>query len=153
MTNRFWRLTIGAVATIAVLGAATYTPALLANPSGIDPETAIREALQPYLAGHATGRGDVMAPVFATGARLTAVRDGKLHVVDAADYFASFPGHPAADEGERRRWIQSIDVTGDMALAKVVLLYPGVRFVDYIVMHRVDGEWTAVHKAYHAELR
>jgi hypothetical protein len=35
----------------------------------------------------------------------------------------------------------------------VILLYPGVRFVDYIIMHRIDGEWTIVHKAYHAELR
>lgn len=153
MRKRFWTWTLAGVATAAVLAATIYTPTVLANPSGIDPESAVREALQPYLAGHATGRGDVMAAAFAEGARLSVVQDGKLRVLDATDYFASFPGHQAEDESERRRWIQSIDVAGDMAMAKVVLLYPGVRFVDYIIMHRIDGEWTIVHKAYHAELR
>jgi hypothetical protein len=116
-------------------------------------EDAVREALQPYLDGHATGRGDVMAPAFGDDARLSAVMRGQLVVRDARDYLAGMPGQPAPDEAERRRWIESVDVAGDMAVAKIILDYPQVRFVDYMVLHRVDGAWKIVHKAYQVEPR
>lgn len=155
MSRRYWTLILAGTATLAILAAGLLAPAVTAAPAGpIDPEeAAVRAALQPYLDGHATGRADVMSPAFASTARLSAVIDGRLTVRDASDYLAGLPGAPAPDESERRRWIQSVDIAGDMAIARVVLLYPGVRFVDYMVMHRVDGEWKIVHKAYHAEPR
>jgi hypothetical protein len=154
MRRRHWTWVLTGAASLAILGAAASAPAVTADEVAIDPDqVAVRAALQPYLAGHASGRGDVMATAFTDGARLSSVVDGRLFVRDAKDYFLGFPGAPAEDEGERRRWIQSIEVVGDMAIARVILLYPGVRFVDYMVLHRVADDWKVVHKAYHAEPR
>lgn len=153
MRNRIRGWTTAGAAMVAVLAGTTYAPALPATPGGTDAEAAVREALQLYLDGHAAGRGDIMAPIFAEDARLSVVQRGGLVVRDAADYLTTFPGSPAADEAERRRWIESVDVVGDLALARVVLMYPGVRIIDYMTMHRVDGDWLIVHKAYQPEPR
>ncbi len=116
-------------------------------------EGAVRAALQPYLDGHAAGRGEVMAPAFFEEARLSVVVDGQLHIGHAADYLAGWPGQPAPDEADRQRWVESVTVVGDLALAEIILLHPGLRIVDYMVMHRVDGDWKIVHKAYQREPR
>jgi hypothetical protein len=146
--------TLAGALSLAILGAIAISPAETTTPLPGDPaESAIRATLHTYMAGHAQGRGEAMASAFTAEARLSAVVDGQLRIMDVQDYLVGFPGAPAADETDRRRWIQSVDVVGDMAVARVVLLYPAVRFVDYMVLHRVEDDWKIVHKAYHAERR
>jgi hypothetical protein len=154
MTTRVWTGTIAAAAAWLVLAAAAGANGEPAESSAGDPaETAVRAALQPYLEGHAAGCGVIMSAAFMEGARLTEVLAGELHVRDAEHYLAGLPGSAAGNEAERRRWIESVDVAGDMAIARVIRLHPRVRFVDYLVLHRVNGEWKIVHKAYHASIR
>ena len=49
----------------------------------------------------------------------------------------------------RRRWSEMVDVTGDVAVAKVVLDYPNARFTDYFALLKVDGEWRVMTKIFH----
>lgn len=111
-------------------------------------EAAVRAAVQHYLIAHATGDGSHHEMVFHPEAKLFWVRDGALNTRTSAEYIAGSPGKPADDEDQRRREITMVDVTGDAAVAKVVLDYPNALFTDYMSLLRVDGEWRIVNKTF-----
>lgn len=62
-------------------------------------------------------------------------------------------GKPAEDEAKRRRWIESVEVSGNAAIAKIILDYPTVKFVDYMTLLKIDGEWKIVNKSFYAETK
>ncbi|MGE0553198.1 MAG: nuclear transport factor 2 family protein [Gemmatimonadales bacterium] len=111
-------------------------------------EAAIRAAIEHYFQGHATGDGNHFRVVFHPEAKLFAIRDGKFWQLSSADYAARANGTPPADEASRKRWIEEIDVTGDAAMVKLILDYPGVKLTDYMSMLRVDGKWMIVNKIF-----
>jgi hypothetical protein len=113
-----------------------------------DDEAAVRAALQHYLLGHATGDGAHHEMVFHPEARLFWMRDGALSTRTSAEYIAGASGQPAEDEDQRRREITMVDVTGDAAVAKVVLDYPNALFTDYMSLLKIDGEWRIVNKTF-----
>jgi regulator of protease activity HflC (stomatin/prohibitin superfamily) len=114
-------------------------------------EAAVRAVLQRYLDGHATGNGSHFFAAMHPEMRMMSVREGRLAGRTAAEYIAGASGLPAADEAQRLRWIESVDVTGGAAQAKIVLDYPTVRLTDYMNLLKVDGEWRIVNKIFHAE--
>lgn len=114
-------------------------------------DAAIRAPLESYLRGHATGDRAAFAEAFHADAQLWGTRNGTLMRVSGQDYVARASGRPAADEGQRRRWIESVDVAGDTAYAKIILDYPTVRFTDWMTLMKVEGRWVIVNKAYLAE--
>ena len=119
--------------------------------AGKGEEAAIRAALQHYLLGHATGDGAHFRKVFHPEAKLFFVRDGKLTTRTSDEYIAGATGRPAGDEAQRRRRIETVDVSGNAAVARIVLDYPSTRFVDYMSMLKIDGEWKIVNKTFYAE--
>lgn len=117
-------------------------------------EAGVRAAIEHYILGHATGDPEHYRKAFHPEAELFFVRDGKLTQWSLDEYIArAGTGKPAADEARRRRRIASVDVTGTAATAKVELDYPEVRFVDYMALLKLDGEWRIVNKTFDAERR
>lgn len=114
-------------------------------------EAGARAAVNHYLAGHATGSPDEFRAAFHPRAMLYWNRDGAFAERTSADYIAGASGKPAADEAQRRRAIESLDVTGNAAMAKVVLDYPSVKFTDYLSLVKADGEWRIVNKIFNVE--
>jgi hypothetical protein len=114
-------------------------------------EAGARAAVNHYLAGHATGSPDEFRAAFHPKAMLYWNRDGAFAERTSADYIAGATGKPAADEARRRRSIESLDVTGNAAMAKVVLDYPSVKFTDYLSLVKADGEWRIVNKIFNVE--
>ena len=112
---------------------------------------AVRVPLENYIKGHATGNGEYMRKAFYTAGNLIFIREGEYVTRTFADYISGFSGTPAADEANRKRSIESIDVTGNAASAKIVLDYPTTRFVDYMSLLKIDGEWKIVNKIFYAE--
>jgi hypothetical protein len=112
---------------------------------------AVRVPLENYLKGHATGEGEYMRKAFHTEGNLIFIRDGKFTTRSFADYIAGFNGKPAADESDRKRYIESVDVAGNAATGKIILDYPAMRFVDYMTLLKIDGEWKIVSKVFYAE--
>jgi len=55
---------------------------------------------------------------------------------------------PAADEAERHRQYQILDITDTGAVVKVTLDYPLWLGVDYLAMSKVDGRWRVVSKSW-----
>jgi hypothetical protein len=114
-------------------------------------EAGARAAVNHYLAGHATGSPDEFRAAFHPKAMLYWNRDDAFAERTSADYIAGATGKPAADEARRRRSIESLDVTGNAAMAKVVLDYPSVKFTDYLSLVKADGEWRIVNKIFNVE--
>jgi hypothetical protein len=116
-------------------------------------EARVRNAVGYYLKGQATGNGDYYRKVFHPEARMFAFRNGEFWQLTSADYATRAPGRPAEDEAQRRRHIESIDISGTAAMAKVVLDYPGMKYYDYLSLLKIDGEWKIVNKTFHLEQR
>lgn len=116
-------------------------------------EAAVRAALEHYFQGHATGQGEHFRKIFHADSKLYAIRDGKFWQMTSEQYITRAPGQAPADEVKRKRTIESVDITGNAAMAKIVLDYPQVKFTDYMSLLKVDGEWKIVNKTFHAEPR
>ncbi len=114
-------------------------------------EVAVRQTLDYYLQGHATGNGEFFKKAFHPEAKLFWIREGQFAQRTSAEYIAGASGKPAPDEAERKRSIESVDVTGNAAIAKIVLDYPSGRFTDYMSLLKVDGQWKIVNKTFVVE--
>ena len=113
---------------------------------------AAKVPLENYLKGHATGNPEFMRKAFHTEGKLIFIRDGKYTTRTFEEYINGMKdGKPAPDENKRERWIESVEVTGNAATGKVILDYPTVKFVDYMTMLKIDGEWKIVNKSFYAE--
>lgn len=112
---------------------------------------AVKVPLENYIKGHQTGDGEYMKKAFHTEGNLIFIRDGKFTTRSFGEYVAGFTGKPAADEAKRSRRIESIDVAGNAAVAKIILDYPAVKFVDFMTLLKIDGEWKIVNKSFYAE--
>lgn len=114
-------------------------------------EEAVRKPLMNYLKGHETGKAEYMKQAFHTEGKLMFMRDGKYTTVEFADYIGRMNGEAAKDEAARKRHIESVEVSGNAAVGKIILDYPNVRFVDYMTLLKIEGEWKIVNKAFYAE--
>ena len=115
--------------------------------------TAARVPLDNYIQGHATGNGDFMRKAFHTEAKVMAFRDGKMMNMTSEEFASRFTGKPAADEAQRKRRIESVEITGNAGVGKIVLEYPTVTYTDYMSLLKVDGEWKIVNKVFYAEAK
>ena len=116
-----------------------------------DEKAAVRVPLENYLKAHATGDAEYHKKAFYTEGQLIFIRDGKYTTRTFADYIAGSPGKPAADEAQRKRWIESIDVVGNAATAKIILDYPTAKLTDYMSLLKINGEWKIVNKIFTSE--
>ena len=139
------------IAAVFVLLTAASALVLLPARAQNAEEAAVRQAIEHYFRGHATGQGEHFRKVFHPESKLFWIREGKFAQRTSEEYIAGASGKPAPDEAQRKRRIESVDITGNAAMVKVVLDYPRVRFTDYMSMLKVDGEWKIVNKTFVSE--
>lgn len=138
----------------ALLIAGTGLPFAVAPSRMTEDEAAVREALQHYLNGHATGKADEFRAAMHPDGTMYFMREGQFTRVSLADYIAraaAGSGQPAPDEAKRRRRIEFVDITGNAAVAKLVLDYPDVKLTDYMELLKIDGKWQIVAKSFYAD--
>lgn len=111
-------------------------------------ESMVRTALRHYLRGHATGQGSEHEQAFNEVANLYWIRDGEFNTRSSEEYIAGASGQPAANEADRFRYIDWVDVAGTAAVAKIILDYPGAYFTDYMQLLKIDGRWQIVNKIF-----
>ena len=107
--------------------------------------------LNSYLRGQTTGNAEFIRLAFHKDARIITFRDGKLTNLSVEDFAGFFKGKTADDETERKRKIESVEISGNAAIAKITLDYPTVKFTDYMSLLKIDGEWKIVNKSFYAE--
>lgn len=114
-------------------------------------EAAARLPLENYMKGHATGDSEYIRKAFHPDAKVFSNREGKLQQLTAAEFAGRFNGKPADDEAKRKRWIESVKISGNAGFGVIVLDYPTVKFTDYMSLIKVDGEWKIINKTFFAE--
>jgi hypothetical protein len=116
-------------------------------------QSAVRIPLENYIKAHATGDGSNLGKSFYPEAKIQGIKpdDGKLISFKFEDYVKSFPGKPAFDEAKRKRKIETVEITKNAAIAKLVFDYPNVKITDYLLLLKIDGEWKIVNKIAQAE--
>ena len=140
------------IGVVVVLG--FLLSALPAAAQGRGDEAGARVPLENYFKGHAQGDGAYMRKAFHPDAKICSNnREGKLTCLTAEEFAGRFTSGPAADEAKRKRTVESLEVTGDTAIAKLILDYPTVKFTDYMSLMKVDGEWRIMNKIYFSERR
>ncbi len=112
---------------------------------------AARIPLENYINAHATGNPDYVRKAFFPEAKIMAFRDGKLLNLSVEEFASRFSGKPAADESQRKRRIDSLNITGNAGVARIVLDYPDTTLIDYMSLLKVNGEWKIVNKVFNAE--
>ena len=143
--------TITRLAAFAAVVTLTVAAPDAARAQSAADEAAVRTAVEAYLTAHATGSSAGLRPVFHPVANLYFVRDDTLATRSGQDYLDGMRGTPAPDEAQRRRWISMVDVTGDAAVARVVLDYPTATITDYFALLRIEGEWRIVNKIFSSQ--
>src|ERR1044071_6277947 len=112
---------------------------------------AARIPLESYINAHATGNPEYIRKAFFPDAKIMAFRDGKLLNLSVEEFASRFSGKPAADESQRKRRIDSLDITGNAGVARIVLDYPDATLTDYMSLLKVDGEWKIINKVFYGE--
>ena len=113
-------------------------------------EAAVRQVINTYFRGHATGIPDTMRAAFLPSAHIEGMRNGTFTSWTVDQYVSGFRGQAAADEASRVRTIDEVDVSGSAAMAKATLKHGRTTFTDYFVLLKVDGHWKIANKVYHA---
>ena len=115
-------------------------------------EQAVRVPLEHYMQGHATNNPEFMRKAFMPTAHIESVREGPLTSWTLDTYCQRFKGTPAVDEAARRRSIDTIDIGGTAASAKITLVHGNITFIDYFVLLKTEQGWKIANKAFHAQV-
>jgi hypothetical protein len=139
------RSALSRLVPLLALAAACAAPTLAQHADDLN---AVRAPLELYLQGQAEGDGDYMLRAFHPDAQIVSLSDGEVSARTAEEFAALFTRDPAPDESDRHRRIVSLDVTGDVAVAKLELDYPGAFLTDYMTLVRTADGWKILHKAF-----
>jgi len=140
----------GLLLLLAVPRLVPARPAPPATPAPAE-ETAIRAVVDRYLHGLKFNDVASLAKAFHPDAKLFFVRkDGSLGQLTQEKWYEGFRASAGQEEkGDLR--IASVEVTRDAAMVKVEEDYPDSRYVDYLSLLKLGGEWRIVNKIYTVE--
>ncbi len=134
----------------AILVALLLTTPLFAQDND---QALVRAAVEKYFEAHATGQGSPLLEAFHPEWKMLWVKDGAFMTRTRDEYVSALKGNAPADEAQRKRTIEMVDITGNAAVAKLKLDYPAAVFTDYMLLLKIDGKWQVVSKAFHSEPR
>ncbi len=107
----------------------------------------VEKALQPYIESARTGDGKLSRSAFFDHAHIVGSIEGNYYNMDA-DTFGDVVGQGGPSENVKSR-ITWIDISGPAAAAKVDFIdWNGMRFTDFFVLYKKDGQWKISGKVY-----
>ena len=113
-------------------------------------EAAVRAAVQAYFDGMMKGDQTLLKKAFHAESYLIGPGQKDANRIPFASWHTSFKS-PIDNPQDHRNSILSVDVSGNAAVAKTELDWPRVRYVDYLSLLKVNGEWKIVNKIWHQE--
>jgi hypothetical protein len=115
-------------------------------------EQAIHAVIHLYVDGMAFANEAALKKAFHPQASIIGNYQGAVEWMSRDDFIAAILAEPAAAPGTQPLMeIETIDIEGDAAIAKVVDEFAGLRFSDYLSFLKIDGRWTIVNKLYHLQ--
>ena len=116
----------------------------------LEDAASIRSVLDRYVEG-SRGDVDLLRSIFHPEARMNGYYAGHLGIGSPEPFFAEVAKmEPSAPSGNYHAEIESIEVMGDVASARLVETgFLGSDFVDFFQLIRIEGEWKIISKTYH----
>ncbi|NIR44971.1 MAG: nuclear transport factor 2 family protein [Gammaproteobacteria bacterium] len=114
----------------------------------------VEAAVENYFAGMMEANPDYLREAFHPDSRLIGVdQDGDVMIIPFERWASSWEGREPRDASSHTNRIVNIDVQGMAASVKTELTWPGVHYVDYLSLLRINGEWQIVNKIWTEERR
>lgn len=109
----------------------------------------IEKTVSYYLDGGTNNDFEMLKKAFHKTATMKYIRNGTYQEVNAIEFFqkAIKPG----PKQNRTTKIADIHVTGNAASARLEIDYPTFRFIDYMNLIKIDGEWKVVSKIFYRQ--
>ncbi|MDQ6471932.1 nuclear transport factor 2 family protein [Flavobacterium sp. LHD-80] len=105
----------------------------------------IQKTLNLYLDGQATGDSIKVGQSFHNSWQLKYFADNKLNIVRKSDYIKGYKApNPRSPNWSGR--IISIDITNNVAAAKVEISTSKLLFIDYFNLMKINQDWFIVDK-------
>jgi hypothetical protein len=121
------------------------------NFPGIDEYAAIERAIQHYVDGARTGKGDTMKPAFHDDATIFGYVGEDLFAGPIQNLYSwNDANGPAKDIVSK---IVSIDIVGTVASVRLESdNWTGHRFTDFFNLLKVNGHWKIMNKVFHLHI-
>ena len=117
-------------------------------PTTVNEEDAIATAVQPYIDGVRSGKGDDMKPAFHKDATIFGYAGADLFGGPIQQLFDWSDGNGPSQELTAR--IATIDLVDTVATVRLELdNLSGSRYTDVFTMLKVDGQWKIMSKVFH----
>ena len=115
-------------------------------------EAAVRAAVDHYMKGIMQYSKAELEQAFWSEAHIMASSDSRGLFDSPFQKWVGFTEREApADTSGYVNTIVSVDIAGNAAVVKTDLKWPDVRYIDYLSLLKIDGEWKIVNKIFHAE--
>lgn len=131
---------------------------LLLSPSAMAQSSdheAVDLVMQKFMRAYITADNTLATEVFRSDGVMigySVARGSNLLMRTGEQFAEGFDGKPAADEAQRKRSYEIVDVAENLAAARVMLDYPGWKGVDYVVLLKTDGKWKIMSKSWTGSL-
>lgn len=140
----------------SVLVTIGFSAAVAANPTDLQQHAeyaAIDKTMQTMLQAFERGDGKLAHQVILQDTVVVGYsrKQQKVLNISGEQWAADF--EPAADEAQRHRQYQILDISDSGALVKVMLDYPGWLGVDYLALVKVNGQWRVMSKSWSGKLK
>ena len=109
-------------------------------------EDFIRETLNYYAEGGTTGNPQMVAKAFHPSASMKFIKDAVFTDVPIGVFFSDYIKKGTVQQ--RTTEINSIDICGNAAQAKLTIDYSSHQFIDYFNLLKIDGRWLIVSKIF-----
>lgn len=110
----------------------------------------IAKTVNYYLEGGTNNDFETLKKAFHPEAKMTYLSNGEFKSVNAIEFFGKGMKGKSGKQDRQTR-ITNIDVSGHVASARLEILYPTFKFIDYMQLLKVDGEWKIISKTFFRE--
>lgn len=107
----------------------------------------VEKTVSYYLKGGTNNDFETLKKAFHKNATMKFISNGTYKEVNALNFFKR-----VIKEGpkqNRKTQISYINVSGNIANAKLEIEYPSFTFIDYMNLLKIDGEWKVVNKIFY----
>jgi hypothetical protein len=111
----------------------------------------IKTVLNYYLDGGTNGDSVLFSKAFSPGGQMQYMRNDTLVVVSLKDFMARMPN--SGKKTDRTTKIESVDVYGNAALAKLTIEYPTFFFHDIMSLLKTKEGWKIVGKIFYRQMK
>lgn len=133
--------------------------ALMLHPATALAQSSEREAvnlvMQKVMRAFETGDRNLMFEVLRKDGMVLGYSTARGQVVTqtAEEWAQGFQGKPPADEAQRKRSYEILEVTPNAAVVKVMLDYPTWKGLDYLSLTKINGQWMIVSKSWSGQVK